>query len=353
MQTKLISCVVAIYNVEEYLENCIQSLISQDYENVEIILVNDGSTDNCLGICKKYERIDKRIKVINQQNAGANVARNTGLKVSTGEWVYFCDGDDCVKKDIFSALLDELDKDYQVILFSNCRLVGTDLIHNRYPLSRIEFRGKEDFSKLKIATMDRLSKCEYNYTMLDSVSIWNKLYSNSFLKRNDICFVPKFPKTQDLSFNLLVYDKADSAVFVNHDGYVYRVNDKSISNKFQSDFPYKMMKLIQWYSDFADKHMTEYGMNVALKGRILTFIRTSMVLYFCNCYNEKSYNIRKKEFEDIVGAIVTDYQLEDFSINYLPLKEKILSFFIKKKSFFLCEILVKSFFFVRKLSTKR
>ena len=94
MSSELVSIIVPIYNVGEYVEDCIKSLMNQTYGNIEIILVNDGSKDDSLSICREYEKIDSRIIVIDQVNQGVSVARNAGIDISKGEWICFVDGDD-------------------------------------------------------------------------------------------------------------------------------------------------------------------------------------------------------------------------------------------------------------------
>lgn len=99
-----VSVIVPIYKVEKYLHRCIDSIIEQTLVEIEIILINDGSPDNCGEICDSYAKKDKRIKVIHQENSGANVARNKRLAISTGTYVAFVDGDDYIAKDMYERL---------------------------------------------------------------------------------------------------------------------------------------------------------------------------------------------------------------------------------------------------------
>ena len=126
-----ISVVVAIYNVEKYLEKCIQSIIFQTYKNIEIILVNDGSTDNSLNICKKYKSEDSRIIIINQENQGVSVARNNGIDRASGEYILFVDGDDYLRTDIIEKLLNNADDNdiiavNKLILLSEWKILYSD-----------------------------------------------------------------------------------------------------------------------------------------------------------------------------------------------------------------------------------
>ena len=99
-----VSVVLPIYNVEQYLERCVNSVVNQTYTNLEIILVDDGSPDNCPQMCEDWKKRDSRIKVVHKKNAGLGMARNSGIEVATGEYICFFDSDDYVKRDIIDDL---------------------------------------------------------------------------------------------------------------------------------------------------------------------------------------------------------------------------------------------------------
>ena len=101
----LISVIVPIYNVESYLEQCIKSIINQTYKNIEIILIDDGSTDKSPKICDKYKQKDSRIIVVHKQNTGVSATRNIGLELSKGKWIAFVDSDDWIEKEYLEELL--------------------------------------------------------------------------------------------------------------------------------------------------------------------------------------------------------------------------------------------------------
>ena len=100
----LVSAIIPVYNSEQFLEECIESLRNQTLKEIEMIFINDGSTDNSLEILNKYEKIDSRIKVINQNNSGPSVARNIGIEVATGEYISFIDSDDWIDKDMYKMM---------------------------------------------------------------------------------------------------------------------------------------------------------------------------------------------------------------------------------------------------------
>ena len=102
---EVVSIIIPVYNVEKYLEKCINSVLEQTFKDIKIILVDDGSTDNCGEICEKFKKIDSRIIVIHQENQGVSAARNTGISVSTGEYIGFVDPDDTIKSDMYENLI--------------------------------------------------------------------------------------------------------------------------------------------------------------------------------------------------------------------------------------------------------
>ena len=101
---ELVSIIIPVYNAEKNIEKCLDSVLGQSYNNIEVILVNDGSTDKSLEICNKYEKVDSRVKVIDKKNTGVSDSRNTGLKVAKGEWISFVDSDDWIDKEMIKKM---------------------------------------------------------------------------------------------------------------------------------------------------------------------------------------------------------------------------------------------------------
>lgn len=123
-----ITIIVAIYNIEKYIEKCIQSLISQSYKNLEIILVDDGSSDNSAEICKKYETKDNRIQYLKKKNGGLSSARNFGIDNASGQYILFVDGDDYIRQDAIEILVAELSKnEYDILVYNYCVVYGTEI----------------------------------------------------------------------------------------------------------------------------------------------------------------------------------------------------------------------------------
>lgn len=115
MINKKVSIIIPIYNVEKYLDKCIESIVGQTYKNLEIILVDDGSPDSCPSICDDWAKKDNRIKVIHKTNGGVSSARNTGIDAATGDYVVFIDGDDCINAK-FSQFIENADENSDIVI---------------------------------------------------------------------------------------------------------------------------------------------------------------------------------------------------------------------------------------------
>ncbi len=126
--SKLVSIIVPVYKVEQYLKRCMDSILNQTYKNIEVILVNDGSPDNCPALCDEYARIDSRIRVIHKENGGLSSARNVALGTVKGDYVFFVDSDDWLALDTLEVLNEYLEKDYDMISFQRTYLIEEKVV---------------------------------------------------------------------------------------------------------------------------------------------------------------------------------------------------------------------------------
>lgn len=334
-----ISFVVPVYNVEEYIEDCVISLISQVNmkENLEIILVDDGSKDNSLNICESFAKKYDNIKVYSQSNLGANVARNLGLEKASGEWVCFIDSDDWVENNLCNSLHKYLDEDWDVIIYSYKKMHLNKEISYNSSLDYMEIKN-DDFRLVQLATLNRLKPSKFDASIMDVVSIWNKMYRRSFLIQNNLKFIPNMPKLQDLTFNLRVYEHAKTAVYINKELYNYRINPESVTHRFQKD----IIQKFEIINDDIEKFVlskNEKEFDTAFHERIVNHLRTIVVLYLCNKKNKNGYFTRKREFEDLLDKEPYKKSILLADLTYLPFKERLLSVAIKYRIFCLCEIL--------------
>lgn len=172
MVNEKISVIVPVYNVEKYLEKCVDSLINQSYKNLEIILVDDGATDSSGTLCDKLQKKDERIKVIHKVNGGLSDARNAGLDIATGEYIAFLDSDDYVHKDLYSSLY-TLMKDNDCDL-GICNYVYVDEEGNS--IAPVSDTLKDEVINRDEVIDKLMTKLNFYY-----VTAWNKLYKKSVL----------------------------------------------------------------------------------------------------------------------------------------------------------------------------
>lgn len=334
-----VSFIVAIYNVGQYLSRCIESIINQQMNNIEILLVNDGSTDDSLAICNSYAARDGRIRVIDQENGGANSARNKGLQAARGEWVYFVDGDDFVDPTVCTAIERHLNEDYDIVMFSHARFLKEQVRPIMYSQAEIIF-GRTDFKELQLSALNRLGDYRYNFRVLDPATLCNKMYRRDFLLKNALSFIPDFPKLQDMSFNLMVYDYAENAVYCPNVGYYYQYNDQSVSHRYQKNLLEKFDVINRWFGQFIEDKKDDERYVKACRERIATHMRTCIVLCLCNRENERSYRDRKAQFLNLRTSEPYRSALDKTSVRaFYGYKEQILAFAVKYRLFWLCELL--------------
>lgn len=217
-----ISLVVSIYNGETYLERCVRSIQSQTFKDYEIILVNDGSTDNSLLLCHQLAANDSRITVLNQKNGGQGSARNAGMEIAKGEYITFLDVDDWIEPEMCSDMY-RLAKlgDYDVVIAGANNFSQKLKLINSIHYDCVSFRGnKECFGNIMTF---------FPTTLLFDV-VWNKIYRRDFLINNGLKF-SDLRRTQDAYFNLEVFDCIESLITTDMAYYNYLNNETEQVNK--------------------------------------------------------------------------------------------------------------------------
>lgn len=239
MSEPLLSVVVPIYNVEEYLEKCIESIVTQTYSNLEIILVNDGSTDGCLEICRKWEKQDKRIIVIDKLNGGLSDARNEGMKIASGELITFVDSDDFIDQEMYKKMIEKKKKvNSEICVCGIKRIRESGEIQKAYE-SSIEYCDKEQ--ALKLLFQGRIC-----------MAVWNKIYDTRLFKNL------KFPKGkiyEDEFTTPYIFEQATSIAFVNEYFYNYLIRTGSIlRTKFSEKRIHKIEAVKKQYQYFSKQY---------------------------------------------------------------------------------------------------
>ena len=228
----LISVIVPVYNVEKYISRCLDSIINQTYKNLEIIVIDDGSTDNSGVICDDYAKQDKRITVIHKKNGGLSSARNAGLDIISGDYVGFVDSDDWIEPDMFRGLL-------EIILKSDCNIVRCGICRD-YKFSQFNHIVKTEFKILDLETTAK--------SVFTDGFVCNKLFRawlfNGFEK---VRFNTNIKYIEDEPVLLSCIMKAHGMAVTDNIGYHYFINDNGLTcsefnlNKLSSLIGFKEM----------------------------------------------------------------------------------------------------------------
>lgn len=210
-----ISIIMPIYNVEKYLTRSIESVINQTFSNFELILVNDGSTDRCREICYKYKNIDERIILIDKENGGVSSARNSGLDIAKGEYIYFIDSDDCIDEDAIEYLY-KLSINYNAdISCYKAKTYKNEILQTKLNLNEeIDIYDREDIIK------------EYAQNGKFLYSVWNKLFKSKLF--TNVRFSQDIRYAEDALINYYLFSKSDRLVMSNLQKYNYYINENGV-----------------------------------------------------------------------------------------------------------------------------
>lgn len=334
-----ISFVVPVYCVENYIGQCVKSLQEQFWTDLEIILVDDGSTDRSGELCEEYAEKDNRIKVIRQKNHGVSAARNVGIEIASGEWVCFIDGDDAVVPSLCCDFLPYLQNDCEVCFFGH-----REILDEEFPkkIGVIE-KGKKigfsasDFLEFQLAAFNRDYPGRYDYHEV-KLSTPCKFYRRDFLEKYHIRFPIGVPIGEDCLFNLQVYRYASKGVYLDYQPYLHRIWSKSVSKKYNSkvfdDFGLLHAKLKEFIT--TDPESEKY--NGVYAQRCIWSLGFCCILNYCHPDYPGKYSDRRNDFLSACDSEM-GYSASDADLHSFRISKRILFFLIKKRWFSLIYLL--------------
>lgn len=282
----LVSIIIPIYNVEKYLEKCIKSMINQTYRNLEIILINDGSTDESANICEKYKEQDNRIVFINKNNGGAASAKNEGLKIAKGDYITFVDSDDFVELYMIEYMVNTIKK------------YNSDIVQCSFTNL---YKNTEKFKQDKIIEQKIGSKdfLELFLTKWDSNLFWNKLFKREVIEN---VFFKEGRCIDDEFFTYKCVINSKSIVTSNKIVYNYRMRKSGVMKSESSqkqilkdrvDYLYERYELVRKIYKDLDKSFLEH---------LLTYYLIISKDYYVD---EKLLDYMKNNLKSIKGKIIT------------------------------------------------
>lgn len=285
MEKDIVSIIVPIYNCEKDIERTIESIIKQSYNNIEIILVNDGSTDNSAKVVEEYRKIDKRIKVIHQKNAGVSAARNTGLDVASGNYIAFIDADDYIEQDYIKTLYEQAKK-------NNCDIVKCCFKRND--------KDVQYFPELKLLDLTTQQDLHYlEKEMFETFKfnqVWGQLINKDVIKQNR--FDIKLKMGEDYLFNYFIYKNTKKMLIIPECLYYYSINTSGMAN---SDEPRKIIRKIE---DILELYAKIYDNNVIVLKRVIKEVIPHLLSAL------KSKKMTKVEKREIFEKIITNELIE-------------------------------------------
>lgn len=275
---KLISIIVPVYNVEDYLERCLDSIINQDYKKLEIILINDGSTDKSGNICDEYAKKDKRIIVIHQENQGLSRARNNGTRMSKGKYIAYIDSDDYIEDDYISYLYKLLKENKADI--SACA-------HNNHRFIEGIYNKDELYPKLLTSRI--------------SFSAWSKLIKASIMKENNVYF-PDNEIYEDQKWIYYLLEHTNKVVVGSESKYHYTYRPNSIFNtKSLQNKKVLINRICEMHNFIKEKHPEYLSLSYIryireLTYNFLSFSRTKEL----ETLRKEMYSLIKKDRNKII-----------------------------------------------------
>lgn len=323
-----VSVIVPVYNVEQYLKQCIESLIGQTYSNCEFIFVNDGSPDNSLAIIQKYEKKDRRICVINQANTGLSGARNRGLAEATGEYVVFQDSDDWLDPEaIDTAVRFAQEKSLDIVLWSYISEYKDKAIPR--PLFGSKRIVWEEAKQVHRRIVGLLGEELREPHKADScVTAWGKLYRREVIK--DIRFVDtKKIGTEDALFNTYVFGNAKQVGYLpNLFSHYRKTNDASLTSGYKANLASCWGTLYQMMQSYLDETSAEPDFYSALHNRICL----SMIGIGLNeLRNPKGFFQKTHNLRQVLNTPLWKKAYGQLEFRYFPLKWKVFFWLCKWK----------------------
>ncbi|MDQ1000337.1 glycosyltransferase involved in cell wall biosynthesis [Neobacillus niacini] len=325
-----VSIIVPIHNAEKYIHRCIDTIIEQTLENIEIILVNDGSPDNCGNIAEKYAKIDKRIKVIHQENSGPGMARNAGINAARGDYIGFVDPDDWIESNMYEELYNFANKYFAEICMSgyNCILPTNikEIINS--PLPNGTYNKESAIEVLFQMIGQKYSKIN-KPTVMGSVC-WS-IYKRNFIIENGIFFKKERRDfAEDLIFNIesLYYCKKLSVV--DSPLYNYRINNNSLVKKYRKNKWDTLLALHEEIYHLLHNKGLISKCREQLNTNILSYALESIVNE-CRSENTNTFIEKLQTIKRITENDRLQNALHSFPLNMLPVKERVIYWFVKQQ----------------------
>jgi len=335
-----VSFVIPVYNVEQFLNQCIDSIVNQTDPAWELILVDNGSTDSGGKICDEYAKNDSRIQVVHQENKGPASARNIGLKKAVGQWISYIDSDDWIETDYIEKLSPYMSEDRDVIFFAYDIITeqGKKIVLDKNAV--VSEVTEQDMKLLEKQSIDTGAGNEHTIVGKYRGQVWTKLYRKQFLLENHLCSRENLMRSQDVMFNLEVFGKAKTGVFVPVVLYHYRKLQNSLCHSFHERQTEHLTAFVEEMGRYlsATGKMGVYEQEYKL--RVVLAVANCCFLNYCHPENKKGFALRRREFKELCAR---EPYAEAIHTLQFPKKmsfpKKVIAWAVKQENFALLSLL--------------
>lgn len=347
MSQPKVSIIVPVYNVEKYIERCINSLRNQTINDVEIILVDDCSTDSSLEICKRIAKEDSRIIVIHKVNEGAGMARNAGLNVATGEYVGFIDSDDFVDEKMYETLIERAKKYNSDLVMSGMAFVDGNMfseagerVLKSYFDADTQFETEDDLKKLRMgivgARPEDVDDSRYG------MSAAKNLFKNEIIKKNNIVFESERKMiSEDALFMIDYISCIKKAIGIPEAFYNYCRNGNSISKSYKKDRFEKSLIFVEEVEKRFEKDIRpdDYKMYIYRFWQAMCRVLCSQEVMYATDEGI-SYSVLKKRLKAVCTHSLSVNAFKTYPIGTLPLKQRVFAYAMKYRMYSMIKLLV-------------
>lgn len=292
VKQQLVSIIVPIYNVETYLQKCLDSLVNQTYSNIEIICVNDGSTDSSLQILEEYAKKDSRIKIINQENQGVSVARNNGIDNATGDYILFVDSDDYLELNACEKLASKISENIDIICFKYNEVKKYKNRIVKYPNIRNNFTNIDSI-------LDFYSYYKNILNDIGNLMCCGNLYKKDFLLKNSICYPENIIVLEDAIFCLRAFVNNPNILFINEYLYNYIIN---VSNSLTKQSAIKKIKQFDNVYAFFKEIINSVSIDY-----IKEYLYNYLLNYLLALWNDAYFSDYKIYYKKLLSFYIDEY----------------------------------------------
>ena len=331
MGNNLVSVIIPVYNTEKYLEKCVRSIMEQTYRKLEILLIDDGSTDGSGALCDKLACRDERIKVVHKVNGGAAAVRNLGIELATGEYILFLDSDDWLELDAVRVLVAHANQSKaDIVRFNYVREYEGKSVSKKNTILEERIYSGEECKEVRRQILGLTGKSLLHFeNMRFLASSGFNLYRRSLLVNSGVQFVPiqQIGSFVDGLFNFSVFSKVECFEFIDRPFYHYRkTNEGAATANYRKNYVNRQLILFEMLGDIIEEENSWDFYREAFQNHL---VYSTMEIAFNALRNKAPCREKYTEIKDVLNHPVFVEAYKNFNLKYLGWKWKVYFFFVK------------------------